>query len=65
MADFKSPGQLAFEAYSERKSGKTYDGKSIPKWRELPIDVLEAWDAAASAVEKKVIQDFQRFLAEY
>ena len=41
-------GQIAFEAYNEKKGGKTYDGKPIPPWSEVGDEVRGAWEFAAS-----------------
>ena len=46
--------KIAFEAYSESTGGKTYDGKPIPKWNELPEHVQRAWSAAAAAIINKL-----------
>jgi hypothetical protein len=43
-------GQIAFEAYSKRTKGRTYNGKSIPPWDELHADIQTAWMVAAQAV---------------
>lgn len=45
-------GQIAFEAYSKAKRGKTYDNKLIPHWNDVGEDVRQAWEAAAQAVAK-------------
>ena len=45
-------GQIAFEAYSKAKQGKTYDDKPIPHWNDVSADVQQAWEAAARAVAK-------------
>lgn len=47
-----SLGQIAFEAYSKAKQGKTYDDKPIPHWNDVSEDVRKAWDAAAQAVAR-------------
>lgn len=57
----KSLGQLAFEAYNERKGGKTYDGKPIPPWDTLTDEtgraVQAAWEAAAARVVVDVLRE--------
>lgn len=45
-------GQIAFEAYSKAKQGKTYDDKPIPHWNDVSADVRQAWESAARAVAK-------------
>jgi hypothetical protein len=46
----KTPGQIAFEAYNEKKGGLTYDGKPIPPWSDVGDAVRAAWEASALAV---------------
>jgi len=45
-------GRVAFDAYSFAKGGKTYDGKPIPAWGKLSVEVQEGWIEAAAAVRK-------------
>lgn len=50
-------GRVAFNAYAKAKGNKTYDGKPIHAWDELPnIDSFaqEGWRAAAIAVMQAV-----------
>ncbi len=49
----KPYGQIAFEAYTATKKGKTYDNKPIPEWEELSSDVRAAWAAAAEAAVRE------------
>jgi len=46
-----SLAQVAYEAYSANTNGKTFDGRDMPKWSELPQHTLDAWAAAVAAVE--------------
>ena len=39
----KTFGQIAFEAYSESVGGKTWDGKEIPPYEDLPDPIKTAW----------------------
>lgn len=50
----KRIGQIAYEAYANARSGKTHDGRDMPKWDELG-DVQIGWDAAAKAVAEEAI----------
>ncbi len=43
-------GQIAYEAYAKSTGGKTYDGRDMPKWDDLPEAIRTAWRAAADAV---------------
>lgn len=45
----KSPGQVAFEAYSAKRGGKNHDGTPTPEWPALTDGVREGWEAAAWA----------------
>jgi hypothetical protein len=47
-------GKIAFDAYAEAVGGKTYDGKPIPKWDDLSINIQQAWNKAAWAVMDEV-----------
>lgn len=49
-----SLGQLNFEAYTRSKGGKTYDGKQIPTWENLSLEVRRAWEAGAREVKQAV-----------
>lgn len=47
-------GQAGFSAYREQVGGKTYDGKDIPPWDALGVDIQCAWIVAALAVQAKL-----------
>lgn len=49
-ASGRTPGQLAFEAYSAKRGGKNHDGSPTPTWSALGDGVREGWEAAADAV---------------
>ena len=51
----KTYGQIAFEAYSKERSGKTYDEKPIPTWEELKPEIKQAWNTAGEAVLKDIL----------
>ena len=42
--------QAAFEAYGRSVGGVNVQGKSIPKWGDLPEHIREAWKAGACEV---------------
>lgn len=48
--DPRTPGQIAFDAYSTYTGNLTHDGKAIPAWRALSERVRGAWESAARAV---------------
>ena len=45
-----TPGQRAYEAYSEAVGGKSVAGKPLPAWDGQKVEIAAAWEAAASAV---------------
>lgn len=48
-------GQIAYAAYAESTGGKTYDGRPMPLWDELPQRIRDAWTAAAEAVRTALV----------
>jgi hypothetical protein len=48
--DEKDYGQIGYEAYAEFTGGKTWDGRDMPKWDNLPNKIKEAWLEAALAI---------------
>lgn len=49
MADL---GQLGYEAYARFTGGKTFDGRDMPSWAQLPETIRDAWRAAADAISQ-------------
>lgn len=45
-----SQGQRGYEAYAAFTGGKTFDGRNMPSWSELPDRIKGAWEAAADAI---------------
>jgi hypothetical protein len=52
----KPLGQIGYEAYAVSTGGKTFDGRDMPKWDELPSRVQVAWFCAASAIRDEFVQ---------
>jgi hypothetical protein len=46
----KTAAQTGYEAYAKYTGGKTFDGRSMPTWDELPPNIQGAWRAAVGAV---------------
>lgn len=46
----KTYGQVGYEAYAESTGGKTFDGRDMPKWDELPARIKTAWEYASEAI---------------
>lgn len=42
--------QAGYEGYSARTGGKTFDGRQMPAWADLPPHTVEAWKAASHAI---------------
>lgn len=43
-------GAIGYEAYAVSTGGKTFDGRDMPKWHDLPHRIQEAWEASALAI---------------
>lgn len=41
--------QIAYEAYATNTGGKTFDGRKMPSWADLPERIRAAWKAAIEA----------------
>lgn len=50
MMESKSRGQIGYEAYATSTGGKTFDGRDMPTWLDLPERIQAAWEAAAIAI---------------
>lgn len=46
----KETAHVAYDAYADFTGGKTFDGRDMPKWHELPDRIRDAWRAAIEAV---------------
>ena len=49
-----SLGKTGYEAYAQSTGGKTFDGRDMPLWDDLPSRVKDAWNAATVAVAREV-----------
>lgn len=47
----------AYEAYALYTGGKTYDGREMPTWFDLPHNIQSAWVASARAVADIVLEN--------
>ncbi len=45
-----SNGQIGYEAYAKKTGGKTWDGRDMPAFFDLPQNIRDAWKAAADAI---------------
>lgn len=43
-------GRLGYEAYSAHTGGRTFDGRPMPAWPDLPDAIRAAWSASARAI---------------
>ena len=46
----KEQAHVAYDAYAAFTGGKTFDGRDMPQWHELPERIRGAWRAAIEAV---------------
>lgn len=42
--------QAGYEGYAARTGGKTFDGRPMPAWSDLPPHTVEAWKSASHAI---------------
>lgn len=50
-----SLGRKGYEAYAKATGGKTFDGRDMPTWEQLPERIVNAWNAAAVAIAEEVL----------
>ena len=43
-------GRIGYEAYGNFTGWKTYNGKDMPKWDDLTLNIMRAWQAAGEAI---------------
>lgn len=48
--DSRSPGQRAYEAYSEHANGLSIRGEELPAWDDQDDEIRHHWHAAAAAL---------------
>lgn len=48
-------GEAGYAAYALSTGGKTYDGRLMPLWSELPDRIRDAWAAAALAIARAAV----------
>ena len=46
----KELAKLGYEAYAVATGGKTWDGKDMPTWDQLPERIQTAWTAATCKI---------------
>ncbi len=52
--DFEGLGAIGYDAYAKFTGGKTFDGRDMPKWEDLPPRIKQAWAAAAQSITDAV-----------
>lgn len=45
-------GQVGYEAYAQSTGGKTFDGRDMPTWEQLPERIQRAWIDATQAAHR-------------
>lgn len=48
--------RAGYEGYAEWTGGKTFDGRDMPTWDDLPEPTRLAWVAAAGAIVRVVLR---------
>ena len=43
-------GQVAYDAYCNKRGWKSFNGDALPQWHDQGPDLRDAWNAAAEAV---------------
>lgn len=43
-------GKVGYDAYAKSTGGKTFDGRDMPKWEDLPEPIRKAWWHAAMSI---------------
>lgn len=52
--NYPTPLELAeagYRGYAEKTGGKTFDGRDMPEWKDLPERTIQAWVAAVVAIQ--------------
>ncbi len=57
MSNCYEYGQAGYDAYAQCTGGKTFDGRDMPLWSELPQRIQDAWNAAAEAIEERIASE--------
>ncbi len=47
--------RAGYEGYGEWTGWKTFDGRDMPRWDDLPERTRLAWVAAAGAIFRKIV----------
>jgi hypothetical protein len=50
MLSLDALAQIGYEAYGAHADWKAYDGKPMPKWDDLRLDIKEKWVVAVAAI---------------
>lgn len=54
VENYPTPLELAqagYNGYAAQTGGLTYDGRTMPKWEDLPERTVQAWVAAVIAIQ--------------
>lgn len=42
--------EVGYKAYARKTGGKTFDGRDMPEWKDIPERIQGAWASAALAI---------------
>lgn len=48
--------RAGYEGYAAFTGGKTFDGRDMPTWDQLPDRIRQAWAAGVEAGAKKIVE---------
>jgi len=46
--------RAGYDGYADHTGGKTFDGRDMPQWDDLPDRTQVAWVAAVVAIRRKI-----------
>ncbi|HEX3781745.1 MAG TPA: hypothetical protein VHX38_18940 [Pseudonocardiaceae bacterium] len=46
--------EAGYTGYAEATGGKTFDGRDMPAWQDLPEHTVQAWTTAAGAIRSEL-----------
>lgn len=55
MGDDYLYARMGYEGYAASTGGKTFDGRDMPKWDDLPERIRDAWKAGIETALKEAV----------
>lgn len=60
--ELETIGQTAYEGYRRSTGGRTFDGRPMPLWEELPLAIQRAWQTAGDCVRRETLAEITDML---